>query len=139
MADGHVDATRDLRTAHLPAIVHASGHLHFAYFLHRDVETAADLSAIASLCGDIRSAGDLCAAHSAFHHVHTARDLRPGEDAVIVDDEGRQARADPTRQDGWDWTDRTAGKLEVFGPACRSVAQGRRALRMLTTRSRCHP
>jgi len=75
----------------------------------------------------------------AYCRLQVRGDLRPGEDAVLVDDDDQQTRADPTRRDGWDWTDRAAGKLEVFGPACRSIAQRRRALRMLTTRSRCSP
>lgn len=75
----------------------------------------------------------------AFCRLAVRGDLRPGEDAVLVDAEGRQIRADTTRQDGWDWTDRSSGRLEIFGPACRSVAAGRRTLRALTTRSRCTP
>lgn len=75
----------------------------------------------------------------AYCRLQVRGDLRPGEEAVLVDDDDRQTRADPTRQDGWDWTDRPAGRLEVFGPACRSIAQRRRALRLLTTRSRCAP
>lgn len=66
-------------------------------------------------------------------------DLRPGEGSVVVDSEGRQIPADPMRQNGWDWTDRRAGRLELFGPACREVANGRRALRALTNASRCVP
>ncbi len=60
---------------------------------------------------------------------------RPADpDALDLELDGLPLRRDPTRTDGWDWTDRDFGEVTFFGPACeRASREGSR----LTARTGC--
>lgn len=75
----------------------------------------------------------------AYCHLRAARPPQGDEALVLVDPDDRQIARDLTRRDGWDWTDTTHGRLELFGPACTSVARARRTLRLRTVDARCLP
>jgi hypothetical protein len=51
---------------------------------------------------------------------------RPEETgSIAITAAGETVPPDPTRRDGWDWTDRAFGELTFFGPACARVIASR--------------
>jgi len=75
----------------------------------------------------------------AYCHLRAARPPQGDEALVLVDPDDRQIVRDPTRRNGWDWTDAAQARLELFGPACTTVARARRTLRLRTVDARCLP
>lgn len=52
-------------------------------------------------------------------YVTPSRPNNPDDISIVID--GRVVVRDPTRQDGWDWTDRDFGAITFFGKACTAL------------------
>lgn len=51
---------------------------------------------------------------------------RPGvTGSIVLSAGGAVVPADPSRRNGWDWTDRAFGEITLFGPACDNVIAAR--------------
>lgn len=75
----------------------------------------------------IRSAADLTAALGAvLRTVNRCTFVTPSRpdnpDEIDIELDGAAAGRDPTRVDGWDWTNRDEGELAFFGAACMRVS-----------------
>ncbi|MBI5518135.1 MAG: VWA domain-containing protein [Deltaproteobacteria bacterium] len=84
-----------------------------------------DLDTLQSAFTDIQRTVVQCA------YVTPSRPDNP--DAIEVSVAGRPIRRDPSRRDGWDWTDRDYGELTFFGPECDAIAARRPPLDALVT------
>ncbi len=82
----------------------------------------------------IRAEGQLTEAFEAIQrtvaecaYVTPSRPDNP--DRITVEVDGVAVPRDPTRRDGWDWTDRDYGEVTLFGAACERVQSSTSPLR----------
>lgn len=124
--DGTVDAIAAARAAGIATyVVGIDGSIAARYqsVLDRMAEVGGRANAQSPLYSSIRDRAQLLATFEGIQrtvalcsYVTPSRPDAP--DAIDVDLDGARVPRDPTRREGWDWTDREYGELTFYGRAC---------------------
>ncbi|MDP3275116.1 MAG: hypothetical protein Q8Q09_07955 [Deltaproteobacteria bacterium] len=72
-----------------------------------------------------------------YCHLQLTRLLQFRSELTLREQDGDALTRDPTHRDGWDWTQESAGELQLYGPTCMRIAAAQHDVIAVTRTYRC--